>query len=193
MRLAPGDHDRNADAGPDTISVPAGNFMLGGAGSLLVNNSMNIVGAGAATVIDASGDGGQRALTVVHGGPAPISVEISGITIQGASTSEAGAGIAVGTSTESDPVSSLAIHGVIVAHNTTTGSAGGGIVVRRSGSLTMDASRVTANGLLVGTGYGGGLANFGTAVVMNSLFDANKDHQRDLRGPRPRARTFAGS
>lgn len=164
----------NADAGPDTIRVPGGNYMLGSAGSLLVNNSMAIIGAGAATVIDASGDGGHRALTVVHGGPAPISVEISGIAIQGANTSETGAAIGVGNSNESDPVSSLALHGVLVAHNATTGSAGGGIIVQRSGSLTMDASRVTANGILVGTGYGGGLANFGTAIVMNSLFDANK-------------------
>lgn len=137
--------EANALAGADTITVPAGTYVLAIAGisedasatgDLDITEDVTVSGAGAAaTIID-----GAMLDRVFHILGNPLAVGIFGVTIQNGQAP--------------DPF-----------------SFGGGILVNSS-TLTLENSTVSRNA--VGNGFGGGIAvTFGTLVVNDSTVSDN--------------------
>ncbi|HVF64595.1 MAG TPA: IPTL-CTERM sorting domain-containing protein [Casimicrobiaceae bacterium] len=142
--------DANTAAGPDTINVPAGTYVLGipgagedaaATGDLDITDSVTINGAGSGvTTISAGGGFADRIFHVTSAG---ATVSINGVTITGGSPggSASGGGILnAGVLTLSD---------VVVAQNA-AGIQGGGIA--STGTLTLTNSVVRNNTALQGGG-----------------------------------------
>jgi hypothetical protein len=148
---------------PETITVPAGNYTLG-QGSLVITQSMAIVGAGPRATVVAEpvpadrSSSGDRVLDVQvpTGGSAPT-VSISGMEVTGGtatpSTGFFGGDIRnAGTLTLSDDW-------------ITNGSAySGGGVSNSTGSLTIQRSLISGNHSPYGGGDSGGVQNFGCPI-----------------------------
>lgn len=159
----------NANAGTDTIILPAGTYTSTRAGAsedaaltgdLDITGSVDIVGAGAA-VTTINGNSLDRVFEILS----TTVVTMDGLTITGGSgtTSDGGGAIYSGSGT------SLTIRNALFSGNSATGLQGGAIFTR--GTLVMDKVRVTANS----AAEGGGLYNYGIATTSatNSLFDNN--------------------
>ena len=147
--------------GPDTIkfdaSLPSPTTFLLSKGHLEITSDLTIIGRGSAsTIIDGDGSAtGDRVLLTE--GTSAFAVSISGVTVQGGTSSSVGA-IAV---TRSD--TTVHLFDVSVIQNT-----GGGIL--SSGTLTLDHCHVSGNSNL---SYGGGISNYGTLTVIASVIQGN--------------------
>ena len=159
----------NALAGVDTITVPAGTYILTIAGTsddasetgdLDIADDLTIIGAGPSiTIID--GGGLERVIEILPGSL----VNISGVTIQNGNDSGMGGGIFnAGT---------LTLINSAVSNNTAE-FLGGGIGNFGAGSLTLDRSTVSGN--TSGAPTGGGISNNGDTVsliAINSTVSGN--------------------
>ncbi|HEX6386435.1 MAG TPA: CSLREA domain-containing protein, partial [Anaerolineae bacterium] len=186
--------EANGLAGADTITLPAGTYVLALAGAnedaaatgdLDITGDLTINGAGAATTtIDANGI--DRVMHV----PGGATVTIAGVTLSnGAAT--VGGGLAVtgggnvtinqsiirsnmATATGNDggggvynSSSSLTLNDSTVRDNTANGGSGAGINNVSGASLVLNRSTVSGNS---GTApsHGGGLNNFGASATLNN-------------------------
>jgi CSLREA domain-containing protein len=141
----------NANAGPDDVPVPAGNYLLT-LGQLHVTDELSIAGGGQAnTVID--GNATDRIFEI----PSGVVTEISDITIQNGAASSGG-----GIISEGD----LTLINSTVSGNTAI-QFGGGIYNLGTASLTN--SSVSGNLAR----FGGGIDNEGTLTLTNSTVSSN--------------------
>lgn len=173
--------EANATAGPDTIVLPAGTYLLtiagtgedrAATGDLDVIDDLTITGAGAATTL-IDGNSIDRVLDVI--GTAALAV--SGVTVQNGSAAQGGGLHAVtGTLSLTDVVvrgNHASVGGGLFAGNATltrctvsgnsTEITGGGIA-STTGTMTIDHTTISGN---TGTLYlgGGGVATTGDAVL----------------------------
>src|SRR5262245_27796539 len=158
--------DQTVDAcpkgsGADTISLPAGTYILALPGTnensaltgdLDITHDLTIVGAGKTTTI-IDGNLIDRVIETM------ANVYISGVTISGGdSGTDAGGGILVG--------GTLTLTDSRVRDNVGRG----GIVVYGTDTLTVIDSRIYGN---ASDFSGGGIFNYGTVTLLNSLVDSN--------------------
>ena len=66
----------------------------------------------------------------------------------------------------------LTVSGCTLSNNSTHGG-GGGIYNAFGGTLTVSGCTLSGNSVVTGINYGGGIINFGTLTVSNSVFSAN--------------------
>jgi CSLREA domain-containing protein len=154
-----------AGSGADTISLPAGTYILtlpgtgedaALTGDLDITEDLTLDGAGKTnTTID--GNGLDRVLSISG------DVQISGVTITGGASgaSDPGGGVFVSSG-------ALTLTNSRVRNN--TGRNGAGIVVYGSGALTLVETRVSEN---TSTLDGGGIHNYGDVTMISSLVDGN--------------------
>jgi CSLREA domain-containing protein len=148
-------------SGADTISLPAGTYVLNlpGAnenaaltGDLDITHDLTITGAGkASTIID--GNSLDRVIETM------ADVHISGVTISGGdSGADAGGGILV--------------HGALTLTDSRVRAnmGRGGIVVYGTDTLTAIDTRIYGNASDLS---GGGIFNYGTTTLLNSVVDGN--------------------
>lgn len=184
--------EANALSGADTITLPAGTYLLTLAGAsedgdatgdLDIRDALTINGAGAAgTIVD-----GNQLDRVFHIEALSQTVVLDGLTITGGKTPNAnydhcgGGGIFVSNT-------SLTLRNSLVTENTTgyhaganntdQGCFGGGIYREGSGVVTIEDSTIRGNTAGTGNnqqgGYGGGLYNYnGTTIIRNSTLNDN--------------------
>jgi hypothetical protein len=136
-----------AVGGADTVNVPAGQYNLA-LGELTLTGD-NIVGAGRGTIIDAGN--ASRVLSVAVGAAAPLTSQISNVTITGgAAGTLGGGGIAL-------PSGTLTVLNSQIVGN--TAATGAGVAVGGSGALLMVGSTVAGNVATAGRlTRGGGIA-----------------------------------
>jgi CSLREA domain-containing protein len=159
----------NAAAGPNSIILPAGTYLLtlpdtaedlSVNGDLDVNGELTITGAGAATtIID-----GNNATRVIHVlGTAPLS--ITDVTIRNGTVTGFGGGI------HHEGTGALTLTNVMVTGNDATGF-GGGINNNESATVTLQNSTVSAN---TAGGFGGGINNNvgGTINLVSTAVSGN--------------------
>ena len=163
--------EANAHAGPDTISVPAGSYILaltgpdedaGVTGDLDVTDQVTIQGVGAATtIIDGNGGNPRDRVFHVHGAAGSPQVEIDGITITGGSPLGDGGGIY-------NDHASLTLQMDEVRSNHAAGSNGesGGGIYNNGGNVAIRQSTLEGNTVSF-NGDGGGIANVGAAATLS--------------------------
>jgi len=148
---------------PDTISVPAGTYMLDpGLGVLAITDNLSIVGAGARTTTIAMpvpadrSNAGDRvfSIAVTPGGTAPT-VAISGLTISGG-TAQPANGFFGGDILDNSAALTLSDDWI------TNGSAySGGAIANTQGTLTVIRSLISGNRAPFGGGDSGAILNNG--------------------------------
>ena len=174
----------NANAGADTITLPAGTYTLSIAGTgendaatgdLDIRDDLTLNGAGqATTIIDAAAL--DRVFDV---DPAPfptlplgINVTISDVTITGGNPGDAGGGIR--------NEGNVTLESVTVSGNETDAfnRAGGGIINQESATMTINRSDIKNNNASGGGGgsTGGGVQNANAAdiTITNTVITNNK-------------------
>ena len=163
--------EANAHAGANTISVPAGSYILaltgpdedaGATGDLDVTNQVTIQGAGAAsTIIDGNGGNPRDRVFHVHGAAGSPQVEIDGVTITGGSPLGDGGGIY-------NDHASLTLQMDEVQSNRAAGSNGesGGGIYNNGGNMAIRQSTLDGNSVSF-NGDGGGIANVGAAATLS--------------------------
>jgi CSLREA domain-containing protein len=161
----------NSLAGADTITVPAGTYLLTIAGSdgedasangdLDITSDLTISGAGAATTI-VDGNGTNRVFEIFVG---PVS--FSGLTIRNGLAAGFGGGI------NNRSTSTVTITNSVISNNQANGF-GGGVNNNGAGTVSISNSSVTGNTAL-GSNFGGGINNNfgGTATVTLSTISSN--------------------
>lgn len=158
----PGDPDE------DTLDLPVGNFALLGSdgddanqdGDLDVTESLAVSGADRfATVIDAGF--GDRALDVLDG-PNPVSLTVSGLSLQNGIAPDDGGSI---RSAAAD--STVTLDGLVLAANR-SGDDGGAVFA--AGNLTVTSTNLDGNRAL---GNGGAIASRGTLSIEATAFHRN--------------------
>lgn len=192
--------ETNANAGTNSIQLPAGTYTLTIPGApeglsatgdldIFANNTLTVTGAGASTtVIDG---GGLDRVFNLDGGP-PTAVEISGVTVRNGdtftTTNAGGGGIRITSG------GTLTLRDVIITNNRAGSPGGGGIAA--SGAIveivdsvvsnnlsnangggiqtnsTMTLTRVTVSGNLAHF-IGAGIFNNGSLTVTESVIDSN--------------------
>ena len=179
--------EANAFGGADTITLPAGTYMLSivgrddtaAAGDLDITEDLTLSGAGAgATTIDA--DGIDRVFQVLSG----ATVVITDVTITGGSSASGGGINNQGTLTMTNSTisgNSASVGGgglfnaktLTMTNSTVSGNSGGlfggGIRNDRSTRMTLTNSTVSSNF----ASFGGGIDNFGTLTLTNSTISGN--------------------
>lgn len=180
----------NANPGPDTINLPAGDYKLSrtgtgengsATGDLDIHGDTTLTGAGARqTTID--GQQIDRVIeigtpSVIMGLPAGPTVIVSGVTVTGGKTAqgEFGGGISISQSN-----ASLTLRESAVTGNNSGGGGGFGVGggIYDAGSLTVERSVIDHN---QATDQGGGVAvDRGTASFTNVTFANNA-----VNGPQP--------
>jgi len=160
--------ETNARPGADSISVPAGTYVLAipgagedasATGDLDITDDLTITGSGTGRTIV---DGGHldRVFHVVGllGGP---TVHISGLTVRNGFGDRGGGGIFnSGT---------LVLSASAVVDNSTAGAGGGGIANDTDAVLTLTDGTVTGNT----ANNGGGLGNLGTVTIVRTTLSGN--------------------
>ena len=168
----------NGNPGPDAITLPAGNYTLAipgdsedaaATGDLDVTDDFMLEGAGAATTtIDAA------ALDRVFDIFGLMSVDITGVTITG--------GLSSGFSGNGGGIQStnatLTLDNVVVTGNMTgdfNGAAGGGLINREEGVVTITNSTITNNMAPNSNNTGAGVANtnLGVMTITDSVISGN--------------------
>ncbi|HHJ15442.1 MAG TPA: CSLREA domain-containing protein, partial [Gammaproteobacteria bacterium] len=128
--------EANALAGPDTVSVPSGNYLLT-QGSLVIKDAVTVTGAYTGlTVLDGNANG--RVFSISSG---VGEVTLETMTIQNGSIDGAGGGVATGGSL-------LTIRNAIIRDNVATGGDawGGAIYIYGAGNrLVVENSLITRN------------------------------------------------
>ena len=172
--------ETNALPGADTVSVPAGTYVLAitgnnedqsATGDLDVAGDLSLIGAGAATTI-IDGGGQTRLLQVVTG-----TVLIQGVTLRNGNATQddcdpalqivEGCGGAVCTNG-----GDVSLRDVVVRDS--TAFFGGGICVLATGTLALDAVTVANNAAQIGGGIIAGVEDFPTGVtVVDSAVSGN--------------------
>lgn len=183
----------NANPGDDTITIPAGHYVMSIAPTGPDDNAsgdFNVANAGALTIQGATGNSAD--------------VLIDGAGIDGVLSLDTGANVTVANVTIEDGFSNI----LTVAGSRSAGDgAGGGIYVGTNATLTLDAARVIRNTANDGDGggifgdfgstlninssnvdqntsyqNGGGIAYFGTLALNNSTVDGNSANGDDRIG-----------
>ncbi len=177
----------NASPGPNTIIVPAGDYLLtiagsgetaGQTGDLNINSDLSIQGAGSATTI-IDGNGLDRVFDILGSGANVPVVSISGVTIQNGRAPDSptyglnnGGGIEVSDA-------SLTVNRCVIQDNTTGNGGyagnGGGIDVQ-NGTLSITNSTITGNTTGTGTtlgGSGGGVSGENSSVTIQQCLISN--------------------
>ncbi|RLS51385.1 MAG: DUF4347 domain-containing protein [Planctomycetota bacterium] len=159
----------NNTAGHDGILLSAATYTLtrtgidenlSSTGDLDVLSQMTIIGAGAGlTIIDGNSIDGVFDLAAAAG-----NLNLSGVTVTGASVSNDGGGLWVNSG------ATLTVTDTVVANNHATGGFHGGGLYNEGGTIWLDSVRVTGNTSESGAGL---YNNSGTVIVTNSLFDGN--------------------
>jgi uncharacterized repeat protein (TIGR01451 family) len=171
--------DSNAGPGPNEIDIlTAGTYRLtlpgtvsdNSAGELaILNNDVTIVNkSGGAVVIDASNLIPPHGVFVISPPGNPITVTITGVTIQGGDTTGVGGGIFLGGT------STLTLNNDVVQANRAS-SGGGGIYAAGGGTVNINDSLILFNDCLDSSAVGGGVAIIGTgaAHISDSEFSGN--------------------
>ena len=160
--------ETNARRGADSISVPAGTYVLAipgagedasATGDLDITDDLTITGSGAGRTIV---DGGHldRVFHVI-GLPGGPTVQISGLTVRNGFGDRGGGGIFnSGT---------LALSASAVVDNSAVGAGGGGVANDTGAVLSLTDSTVTGNT----ANNGGGLGNLGTMTITRTTLSAN--------------------
>jgi hypothetical protein len=136
-------------------------------GTLDIDAGITIQGAGAAvSVIDGSGNGDARMFHIDDSSPS-ITVNISGLTLQGATLSEVGAAMYLDEAT-------VNLRDCIVQGNTSNSASadGGAIYVDDQGILTVNNCEFINNQVHDG-GDGGAIFSNGSLFIDNSAFSTN--------------------
>lgn len=173
----------NATPGADAIVVPAGTYVLGGAGNedlaasgdLDLRESVSITGAGAGlTIID--GDANDRLVDIVESAV----VTISGLTLRNGRV-PAGDTQGGGAILWNEPVSGktllLLVDGVAITGNSAGDGDGGGILIEQDApaSSTVTIRNSVISGNTMDDGDGGGLhlccANLGVTITNSTIQD----------------------
>ena len=161
----------NAAGGPDTITLPAGTYILTLAGpdsedasangDLDITSDVTITGAGSATTI-VDGNSTNRVFEIFVG---PVS--FSGLTVRNGLAAGFGGGI------NNRSTSTVTITNSIISNNQASGF-GGGINNNGAGTVSISNSSVTGNTAL-GSNFGGGINNNfnGTLNVTNTVVSGN--------------------
>jgi CSLREA domain-containing protein len=164
----------NGHSGPDTITVPAGTYMLtiaganedqAATGDLDITDDVTISGAGpGSTIID--GAGLDRVFEVYPGLAIGSELVFGGLTIQhGDADRSNGGGIAIDSSGGSQ---GIRLTNVLITGN--HGLDGGGVENR--GSTIIENSTITGNTAASGP-WGGGIFNTGTLTINNTTISGN--------------------
>ena len=164
--------ETNAAPGADTITLPAGTYVLAiqgepedaaAAGDLDITDHLTIIGAGAgSTIVD--GNGVDRILHILAGPPSGTAAQVSGVTIRNGRVDGGGGGISSdGTLTLSDSV---------VERNRAENRLGSGGGIENKGELILTNSIVRDN---TAGRTGGGIDNFGVShlLLTNSAVTGN--------------------
>ena len=145
-------------SGTDTIEVPAETYDLGSSGQLVISSDMNIVGAGAHSVVIHASTG--RVFEITN----TANAAISGVTIE-SGDAPTGGGILVDSGT------SLELQDAIVSANLAATSGGG---IENDGSLTITGSTIENNSTIGAGGTGGGIEHLGASLsITNSTIMSN--------------------
>jgi CSLREA domain-containing protein len=165
--------EANAHAGLDTISIPAGTYVLtiagrdedlAATGDLDITDTVTIAGAGAPTVI-IDGNGIDRVFDVFPSG----TTTISGVTIRNGNPGEASGGGIISAGVGGGVVT-LNLSNVIVTRNTAAGFGGG---IANSDVLSLSDVTVSDNTCPEPGCLGGGLYNSGTATLNRVTVSGN--------------------
>ena len=159
--------EANASPGDDTITLPAGTYILtiprtnedvSASGDLDIRSNLTINGASANSAI-VDGGGIDRVFNVFPS----ITVNISGVTItNGMATVDSGGGILT--------LGTLTLTNSSVISNTTAGGGGG---IRNVGTLTLISSAIVNNTVTLSGASGAGISNEGTVTVISSNISNN--------------------
>jgi hypothetical protein len=177
--------DANAAPGADTITLAAGTYELQIAGpdenlaangDLDLTGSVTITGAGrATTTVDANGAAtGERVFDVPNLGPGAISVDMSSLTLTGA-TAVTGSGMRVdGLAPNFTP--NVTLTDVAVSGNTAPAGFGAGLYLQDS-VVTIRGSVISGNS---GSNFAGGIYNTGTqaTTIEDSIISGNSSINR---------------
>ena len=173
--------EANALAGADTITLPAGTYVLtipgvnenaAAQGDLDITADLTINGAGATTtIVDGNGTGlFDRVFDILAG-----TVTISNVAIRGGNHIFGGSGGDGGGGGISNS-GTLTLNGSTVSGNNVAGGGnndnGGGILNKAGATATVNNSTVSGNAL-TGFRFGGGIANFGTIALNSSTVSGN--------------------
>ena len=135
--------DANTIGGQDTINIPLGLYNLT-SGELAITDDVIITGAGAqATIID--GGGSDRVFHTVG----TITVDMSGVTIQGGNQSNGG-----GIFVDNSSILNLSDAALIGNTNSGTGNAGSGGAIHVHGTANLNRVLLTSNTANSGGGIG---------------------------------------
>jgi len=165
--------EANALPGPDTITVPAGTYLLtiegrdedaAVTGDLDITDDVTITGAGAdLTILD--GNGVDRILDIeLPASRVTIVVAIAALTIRNGNSGPGALADGGGLYNSG----TLTLRNVVVANNTTAAANGGGIT--SINDITLTDCVVSGNTTAT---YGGGIDNFGTATLENVTVSGN--------------------
>ena len=152
--------EANALAGADTVSLPAGTYILA-FNALPITDDLTITGTGAAsTTID--GGGIDRVLTIFSSAPpVPVHVTIAKVTIRNGMAGNGG-GIS------NDLSATVNLHESIISGNSAVN--GGGIYNSVVGTLTITNSTLSSNSGI----HGGGIFNDGNLIITNSTLSGTR-------------------
>src|SRR6266566_7407360 len=164
----------NANAGTDTIVLPAGTYTLtitgrnedlAATGDLDITDPVTITGAGASSVI-IDGHGIDRVFDVFANG----TTTISGVTIRNGNPGAAAGGGIFSGAVVGNNVVSLNLSNVIVTQNTNTNNGGG---IANSDNISLTDVTVSNNTCVGQAGLGGGIFQQGTATLNRGTLSGN--------------------
>jgi len=176
--------EANARPGADTVNVPAGTYTItllnsvhedrAVDGDLDITDSLTLTGAGAAktiiTTTRAPIDVGERILHILG----PITVDIRGVTIRGASFLFFVDGGAI-----ANIDATLSVTQSVITRGSVEGHGGG--IFNNRGTVTIRESRIAEN--FAEIGGGGGIANRdGTIIVIDSTISNNATDEGEAAG-----------
>ncbi|MBA2475203.1 MAG: superoxide dismutase family protein, partial [Actinobacteria bacterium] len=170
--------ETNALAGPNEVTVPAGTYGLT-LGELYVDDTVAIIGTGAAETIVNGAFGGVPGRILEIAPPPPgaadaTSVRLSGVTVQ------AGAGVAVvGQGGAILNAATLTLDHSVIRNSRSEGAGGGIASTGPAARLTLTNSVVTGNSALAPdfrSGLGGGIyaVNSAALTIINSVITENR-------------------
>jgi parallel beta-helix repeat protein len=152
----------NIPAGTYTIAIPGAGEDSNATGDYDIQQSVAIIGAGAATTI-INGGALDRVFDIDTTMVGSWIISISGVTISGGQTNVQGAAIRQNSS-------ALNIANCVISGNTASSNHGGGIY-QSSGSLTITNSTISGNAAT--TGGAGGIITGGSLTIVNSTISGN--------------------
>lgn len=157
----------------NTIILPAGTYQ-NTQGALNITHSLNLEGASAGTTI-LDGGGTDRVILIDPG--TPVTVQLSGVTVQDGNTSGDGGGIDI---SDTGAASTLTVQNCLITNNRAGSGNGfnyGGGIAGLFSTINVVDSQVVNNQVLGVNGSGGGIADgkggIGNVTVTDSLIADN--------------------